>query len=129
MDINKNLEELKNKFYLLEDENQKLKQQVLDMKDELYKDKEIAALQKENEKLSKRCRRFGMFESDYIKMMSAWEDHLQQEHKSELEADKKGLTKMSKRPSHRFEFYSFAECDCYSIVCGSCKKSVKDIYY
>lgn len=103
--------------------NKSLKDENDRLKSEHYKDSELSAMKKSEKKLSYRLRHYGLDEKDWAELDAWWKEHLKEDHRCELETDKKYVTKASLVPSHHIEIHEFAECICYSVVCEKCKKS------
>lgn len=100
----------------LQDENDHLRS-------ENYKDDELTAMKETIMKLNYRIRHYGLDEKDWKEMTDWWDKHLKVDHSRELEADKKGMYKMSQKPNYLIEIRDFPECICYSMICEKCKKN------
>lgn len=118
------IEELDGNFDRLYSENNRLREENKVLKDENYKDNELAKLNEENEKLARRINHYGMYDDDWDNLMAAWDKHVKEHVTS------KDTGKMRKAPlaSYKIEVEEFPECTCYSIVCNKCGKK-KTIYY
>lgn len=127
-DIENVLEPIKNEFIDLISENSRLREENKELQSEHYKDEEIKRLDELLSESRTRSRHYGLAEKDYNKLMTWWDNHLNSTHAREVNEDKKGMYKMSRKPSYHIEINEFAECTCYFIKCNGCGKS-ENVYY
>lgn len=125
--IDNAIETIQREYNRLLERNKFLHEENAHLRSEHYKDDELAAMKEATMKLNWRISHYGLTENEWKEMTDWRDEHLKEEHSCELEADKKGLYKMSQKPSCHIEIREFAECTCYSIVCSKCKKS-HDVY-